>query len=96
MLNAGAAPGDQCVPTGGAPLSQKPGSWLVSATAVVGASPASAAALSMSNWQLRPAPHGHQSDTPQGLPDCESVQARLRDPLSAQILCTGPLVYYIV
>ena len=42
MLNAGA--GGQCTPTGGALLSQKPGSWLASAVAVAGASPASVAA----------------------------------------------------
>ena len=50
--------GGQCAPTGGAPLSQKPGSWLASAVVVAGASPASTGVLRM----------------PPSAPDCERAQ----------------------
>lgn len=46
-LNAGARPGDQCVPTGRVLLSQKLSSLQMSPAAVVGASLASAAVLRM-------------------------------------------------
>lgn len=45
MLNTGLPLGGQCAPTGGMPLSQKLGSWLVSAAVVAEASPTSVAAL---------------------------------------------------
>ncbi|KAK1330325.1 hypothetical protein QTO34_010513 [Cnephaeus nilssonii] len=68
---SGASPS---TPTGGALLSQKPGSQLVSTAAVAEASPTSVAMLRMSADGL-----GHQLDIPQGLPECERTQARLRD-----------------
>ncbi|CAK6449917.1 unnamed protein product [Pipistrellus nathusii] len=88
MLNAGAL-GGHCTPTGGASLSQKLGSGLVSAAVEAGAFLTSKAVLrtpwGMSACQLRPTPLSSitlkpAGRHPPGFPDCERVQAGLRDP----------------
>nr|KAF6313939.1 hypothetical protein mPipKuh1_008792 [Pipistrellus kuhlii] len=62
----------QSSPTGGVPLSQKPGSQLASTVAVAEASSASAAALGLSYCWLRPSLPGLQEGTSQaeGPPKC--------------------------
>ncbi|KAK1346415.1 hypothetical protein QTO34_000271 [Cnephaeus nilssonii] len=80
----------QASPERGAPLSEKPGSWLVSAAGVVGASPASAAVLEMSCRDLG---LSHQLDIPKGFQTNYSTKVEAAVNCLANLHLQAPYTY---